>query len=456
MEKLTMLRNEYRFLGLVFALSGLGLTACGADDDVPGLPGTDDFDVILAPLEPVAKACGIDVECEAGGILEGNASISGVASVDTFFQSIVNFRAKADGVSAGINAQLAAIKGDFGIAANANLETELKAQISANVEGGLKVVAEPARCQADVRASVAANARCEAKAMPPKIEAQCKGSCEVEASADVMCTGSAELRCTATAPSVACMGECKGSCETMLMAAAACSGKCEGSCSGECSAYSDSGKTMCAGQCDGMCMGSCEVELAAEAKCEGTCQGECTVTKPSGGCEGGVRASCKAEANAMVMCEGRCDGEVTPPMVSAKCEASVKAEAKMNVECTPPRLSIDYELKAGVNAEAQAKFVAGIENLKVRLPALLASLENANLVVDAGKGLAAGAGASIGAVAEDIGDIATEGDLKAAFGLKCALGQVGEIPGALKGSTDKLTKSVEGALQVTGAVGLKP
>jgi hypothetical protein len=448
------MRNKYRFLGLVLTISGLGLSACGGEDDPTGglVPGGDD---IPAPLRIAAEGCGIDVECKGAGIAKGNASISGVASVDAIFQSVINFQAKADVVSADIDAQVAAIRGDFGIAADANLKAMLEAQISANVEGGLKVVAEPAKCQADIRASVAAKARCEGTVMPPMVMAECSGGCEVEANAMVKCDANADLRCTVTAPSVACEGECKGSCETMLTAKAACSGTCKGTCDGECSAYSDSGKAMCAGKCSGMCMGSCEAELAAEAKCEGTCKGECTVTKPSGGCEGGIRASCEAKADAMVMCEGRCDGEVTPPMVKAECEASVKAEAKMNVECTPPRLSVDYQLKAGVDAMAQAKFVAGVENLKVRLPALLASVKGAGLVVDAGAELVADASGQISAVAKDAVKIAVDGDLRAGFGLICAAGEAKNIGTTLEGSSKKLKDSVSAAASITGAVGLK-
>ena len=56
------------------------------------------------------------MDCKGGGIVKGNASISGVASIDAFFQSVISFQAKADNVSAGINAQLAGdSQGDFGI-----------------------------------------------------------------------------------------------------------------------------------------------------------------------------------------------------------------------------------------------------------------------------------------------------------------------------------------------------
>lgn len=460
-----MMRIDYRFLGLVLAVSGLALTSCGGGDDdtlpgVPGVPGGGAGSGGTTKLEwpplvkSVAEACGIDVDCKAGGLAEGNASISGVASVDALFQSVLNFQLKAGNISAGIDAQIAAIKGDFGIAADAKLDAELKAQISANVEGKLTVEAEPAKCQVDAKATLDANARCEGKVDPGMVSVECKGGCEVEASAMAKCDANADLKCTVTAPSVACTGECKGSCDVELKAAASCSGTCTGTCSGACSAYSDSGKAMCAGSCDGMCMGSCETELAASAKCDGTCKGECTVTNPMGGCEGGIHASCEAKADAMVMCEGRCDGEVTPPMASAKCEASVKAEAKMNVECTPPRLAVHYKLKAGVNAEAQAKFVAGVENLKVRLPALLAATANAKLVADAGTGLIADASGAFSDAAKVFGKATTDGDLRVVGGLICASSEVPKIGTVLKSSAAELKASLDAAAGVTGAVGL--
>jgi len=86
----------------------------------------------------LAEQCGLT--CAAEGIAEGNASISGVASVDSFFQSVINFQGKALGVSAAIDAEVQAIRADFGIDAGANFETELNAQISANLEGGRELV----------------------------------------------------------------------------------------------------------------------------------------------------------------------------------------------------------------------------------------------------------------------------------------------------------------------------
>jgi hypothetical protein len=405
-------------------------------------------------LKSAAEACGLDIDCKAGGIAEGNAKISGVASVDAFFQSVINFQTTALNVSGDIDAELAAIRADFGLDANADLEAGIKAQIAANVEGSLEVDAEPARCEADVHATLEAQAHCEGKVDPGSVMVECKGGCEVEASADVKCDAGADLKCTVTAPSVACEGECKGSCDVELKAAASCEGTCKGTCSGTCSAYADNGGAMadCAGKCDGMCTGHCEAEVAAAAKCDGTCNGECTVTNPKAGCEGGIRATCEAKADAMVMCSGRCDGEVTPPKASAECDASVKAEAKMNVQCTPPRLAINYELKAAAMAdvEARARFEAAVDNLKVRLPSLLAKIKRASLVVDAGADLSGSAQTALDAAVKAGGS----GNARVFFGLKCALGQVKAVGDAVTGGTKKLQGSLTAAAKLTGAVGL--
>jgi hypothetical protein len=442
-----MMRFANRSLGLTLIAAGLLSASCG-DDGGPGLPS------VPGPLKEAAEACGIDVDCEAGGLAEGNASISGIASVDAFFQSVLNFQGKADGVSAAINAELAAIRGDFGIAADADLAAQLRAKIEANVDGGLTIEAEPARCAVDAQATLEAQARCDAEFDPGSAMVKCEGSCEVEASAMVECSGSAELKCTINPPMGMCEGTCKGTCNAELTAAAACEGTCRGTCSGSCSAYSDSGATQCAGKCDGMCEGSCEVELAAEAECSGECRGECTFTPPDGNCEGGIRAECEAEAGAMVDCQGRCDGNFEPPMAKAECQASAKAEAKLNVECTPPRVVIDFELKADVDAEASAQFTAAVRNLEVRLPALLAAVKRAELVADAGAGLTADAGGAVEGAVNAARQAAGEGDLRVYFGIRCAVGALGTVRTVLGDATGRLSGSIEDAQGVTGALGM--
>lgn len=443
---------NYKTLGLIAIAAGM-LVSCGkngnpltgGDGGLPAIPG------VAAEL---AKRCGIDVDCKAGGIVQGNASISGVVSVDAFFQSVLDFEAKADNVSAAIDAQIAAIRGDFGIAASANLATELKAQVSANVEGALTVKAEPAKCSVDAKATLEAQAHCDASVKPGSATVKCQGSCEVDANAMVDCGANADLMCTITPPMGMCSGTCKGTCEAKLSAAAKCDGTCKGTCTGNCSAYSDSGATQCAGQCDGMCMGSCEATLTAEAMCSGTCSGECTIKPPSGTCMGAIRAHCDAKASAMVECKGRCDGNIEPPSAKAECNASAKAEAKLNVECTPPRVTIAYKLKAGVNADAQARFEAGLKNLQVRLPALLAAIGKASAVVDAGKGLTTDAKGALTAGVKAAALAAGKGDLKVLFGLQCAAKELGNVGTAIKGSSDRLAASVKSSADLTAALGL--
>lgn len=445
-----MKRFSYSFVGLLVLLGG---ASCGKNG--PGGGGG-----ILGDDNPIIKACGL--ACPGGddgnggtvkGFADGNAAISGVASVDAFFAAAINFESAADNVSAGIEAQVDAIKADFGIAADANLKTELSAQIKANIDGDININYQPAQCSVDAHATVEAQARCEGMVTPPKAMVECKGACEVEASADVKCDASADLECSFSGPTVNCEGSCEGTCEAKIEGSASCSGTCRGTCDGTCSAYSDSGATMCAGSCDGKCMGSCEAKVEASAKCMGTCNGSCKVTNPTGGCKGAAHAECKGKANASVMCEGKCDGDFEPPKASAECDASAKAEAKVNVQCTPPKLDVSYKLKAGVDAMAQAKFEGALKTLiSVRLPALLQASARAKFVAQAGEGL----GASATAAVKDSVDAAAKGDLslRAVFGLGCASDELPKVKDALSASTERLSASLMAAGDVSGAVGL--
>ncbi|HET6337765.1 MAG TPA: hypothetical protein VFG30_31310, partial [Polyangiales bacterium] len=127
-----------RFSYCIVGLTILGLAgSCGTDENgKPIIPGGDKL------FDEFRKACGLacpgDEDSEGElikGVLEGNASISGVAKVDAFFATTNNFRGAADSVAGGIEAQLKLIKADFGIAADADLKAQLDAKIKANLEG---------------------------------------------------------------------------------------------------------------------------------------------------------------------------------------------------------------------------------------------------------------------------------------------------------------------------------
>jgi modification target Cys-rich repeat protein len=429
----------HKNFGLSVLLAAAALSsACG--DDPASNPA----------LVAAAEACDINISCEGAGIAEGNAAISGLASVDTFFQSVINFQAKADSISGSIDVELDAIRTTFGLEAGADIGAGIKAQAMASGVASLKLVAEPARCSVDAQASVQASARCEGMVDPGSVEVECKGSCEADVTAEVMCDASADVECTFQGPSIECEGSCTGTCTLEASATAECSGTCNGTCDGECSLMNAEGE--CQGKCEGTCEGSCEVEMKAGAMCEGTCRGECTATNPSGGCEGSVRASCKAKGDASVMCEGSCDGEVTPPSASVECEASAKAEASLNVECSPPRVELQFELMASADVEAQAEFTAKLKVLEARLPRILASLKRADLVLDAGEGLATDGAAAVKGAIDGSAMAVAEGNLRVVFGIPCAVKELDKVEAAISGSIASLSGSVSAAAEITTAL----
>jgi hypothetical protein len=446
-----MKRFGYALMGLSVVLGSL---SCGKDGGGL-LPALD------AALTKLAGECGI--ACPGGmvdgvvvkGVVDGNAAISGVPSVDAFFGAVINYENAATNVSAGIEAQLDSIRADFGIAATDNLQTKLKAQFDANLEGGVVFQYQPARCAVDAGATLQAQARCEGKIDPGGVTVDCKGACEVQASASVKCDAGVDLKCSFTGPTVDCKGSCQGTCEAKLDVAAKCDGTCRGMCSGTCSTYSDPEGKQCAGTCDAMCMGTCEAKVAASAECKGTCRGECTVTNPMGGCMGAAHAECNATGNVVVKCEGKCVGEVTPPEAHAECQASAKAEAHVNVQCTPPKLALNYRLKVKTGAElmAQAKFEGALKNLvNVRLPALLQASARADSIATAGEDLTVAAGDAVRASFTTLAK--ADVSVKAKFGVKCAFDELPKVDDAIKSSNERLTMDLMEVKDVKSACGL--
>lgn len=409
----------------------------------------------------LAKECGL--VCPVEGVVEGNASISGVASIDAFFSAVLavrdaslsvksNVRAEIDGLAATLNVDTSGM--GLGEAAAA-VRGAIDARISANVEGSLTIRYQPPRCEANIDVAVQASAECDATVEPGMVTAKCEGTCEVEASAMASCSGDATLKCEGTAPNLQCEGTCSGTCQ--LQAAASCEGACNGTCSGNCSACVGGNcetdgmgnVTNCAGSCDAMCQGSCE--LSAGGSCSGSCEGSCEYTPPSAMCEGGAQAKCEASAMGSVECEGKCEGAVEPPEVSAECQASVDAKAKAEVQCFPPSLDVQFNFAAGVDAQAQAEFKAWLKVFKTRFAAMLAAQAKLEFVgeaaVDAG-------GAGVGAVQGAI-DATLSGDtsLKAKIGLGCAVTELGEVGGVISGVTQDVQDSTSAVVMVGGAVG---
>lgn len=434
-------------------LAGLGLLCGVAMGSVQGCDPGD-----------LAKQCGL--VCPDEGILEGNASISGVANVDAFFSAVINVRNAALTVSGSVRAELEGMAASLEIEGagemtlpelSAAVKAGIEAKLSAAVDGGLTIKYQPPKCEADLEVSVKAAAECDVEADPGMIEAKCEGSCEVSAEVAAMCEAMGTLECEGQAPNFECMGTCSGSCQ--LEVAAACEGTCNGSCDAECSVCAGGNcnvdgqgvTTNCAGQCMGSCGGECKLE--AGGNCEGRCEGSCKYEAPSGGCEANATAKCDVSAMADAKCEGKCEGSVEPPMVKAECQASVDAKAKAEIVCTPPSLTVDFQFSAAIEGDANAKaeFKAWLEGFKARFSALLAVRAKLDFVAEAAADLVASAD---GAVKTSI-ETALDGDvdLKAKIGLGCALSASADVGAALNDARGELTASVSAFAEVGGAVG---
>ncbi|MEM9453685.1 MAG: hypothetical protein AAGF11_05870 [Myxococcota bacterium] len=399
----------------------------------------------------IAEQCGLDINCEAGGVLEGNASVSGIASIDSFFGAVIDVNAKVGQVQGTIRAELDAIAVSVGLepgAAGADIRAAIEGRIAGAVSGGLRVQAEPARCEASVEVMAAASAECDAEVDPGEVSFACEGSCEVEAGVAVDCGASAELRCTAQAPSVECSGMCQGTCSAE--GGVACEGTCKGGCTGTCSVQNADGS--CNGRCEGgMCTGSCELDVAAS--CDGMCEGSCEVTgNPEVGCEAGAQARCEAEAGGSVQCEAGCEGSAEPPSVSAECEASVEAKASASVECTPPTVAITWEWSAELEGDvtAQAEFRAWINGFRGHFSALLAARAQGDLLLESGQGLIDAAGT---AVTDAAADLEADANIRASIGAACALQELPIAADVMTSSIADLTASVSAAVEVSAAVG---
>lgn len=420
------------------------------------------------------KECaeGLDLTCDSEALASGNASITGFGAVDGFFSAVLSFEGAADSVAGGINAELEGIRDDFGLDASGEVGALLAAKLDTYIEGDLRIKAEPARCEVDAQASFEASAKCQAEvgceAMvdPGKAQFQCEGRCDAEVAVDADCGVDASLECEVTAPSFECNGQCQGTCVVDANVDAGCSGSCSGSCSGTCNGTCDgmTGSGIdCSGTCDGTCTGTCDAECTIDAQvavdCQGSCTGSCSYTAGDAGCDAMAKAYCEGSVDASVTCEGKCDGDFEPPSAmvqceaSASCNASAKAEASVNVECTPPSVEIDYTLKAGLSAELEAEFKAGISKLRTRLPKLLAAIKKGDLVVAAGGDLIAAAGTAV----DGIVDAAAKGDIQADVAFKlatCAPAQFKEAGNIVKSSSDDLKAQVEDAVAFRSAVNL--
>ncbi len=441
------MKKFYSSLAMLAVLPALA--SCG--DDLGGI------------TNPITEQC--ELECK--GVVQASGSVSGIASVDAFFTSALNFRAQASVLEGEVRGTLAEMALALGLDASgsaADIAGRLDAHISGGfggkIDGGITIDFQEPRCEISAEATLQASARCDAKIDPGMASVECNGGCVIDAEAKASCEG--EVKCTGKAPSFACSGSCEGSCE--LNAGAKCEGTCSGACEldgtvacdGECQGTEEGGnctgecKLNAGAKCQGECKGSCE--LSGSATCDGQCKGTCTYEPGSASCDGEL--TCEASASAMVECKGECKGEVVPPSVEAECEASVKAEANFEAECSPPSLAVDYQLNAEWSAEADAdaklEFEAQLQGFVKAFGKLQAKGAKLRLVADAGGELI---GAADGAVKGVVEGLEGSGSLRVKMGAVCAIAALGDTKTLLSNAGSSVSASAEAVGTVTAAVG---
>jgi hypothetical protein len=97
---------------------------------------------------------------------------------------------------------------------------------------------------------------------------------------------------------------------------------------------------------------SCEGKASADFKatCSGNCNGTCNGKNATGKCEG--------------TCEGQCDG-YADVNASASCKANAEVSAAVNVNCTEPEISVEWDAKLIVDKKLAE---ATLKGLKAGLP----------------------------------------------------------------------------------------
>ncbi|MEO8703739.1 MAG: hypothetical protein ABI867_27055 [Kofleriaceae bacterium] len=108
---------------------------------------------------------------------------------------------------------------------------------------------------------------------------------------------------------------------------------------------------------------SCEAKASADIKatCSGSCNGKCDGKCATKGANGECAGKCEGS------CGGKCDG-YADVNASAQCKANAEVKASVDVQCSEPELTIDYDAKLVVD---KAKAEATIKGLKAGLPKIL-------------------------------------------------------------------------------------
>ena len=314
------------------------------------------------------------LSAEAGAKLKAGV----IASIE-----IKDFAAKIDadlktacgGIAKDLGATGEFKSGEEACKAAAKAMGDFKAKIGANAKIALTV--KPPVCRADMGVMADCAAKCDAKVSGPSAKVECEpgklsGTCEAQ------CEGSCDVEAGAK-----CEGECSGKCDAQMKGT--CSGKCDGKCDGK-----DSKGASCAGTCEGKC------DAQVQGECKGKCGGSCKL-KAGAKCEGTCSGKCSAEMKAP-----KCNGEVKPPQMSAECKGQCDAKVSAKAECTPAQVGI--AITGAVDAKAAEQFKATIEkNLPIVLKVAIGMAESAPKVAISGKAAVEGVQSSVQEIAASAG-----------------------------------------------------
>lgn len=364
------------------------------------------------------------------------------AKLQSATAAAVELKGFADQVDADLKAGCGGIARDLGAgsdfkdgksACDAALKAigSTKAKLGANAK--LAVVIKEPKCHADMNAYADCAGKCDVSATGGKAKVECEPG-KLSGKCDAQCEGSCDVQAGAK-----CDGTCSGSCDAEIKGS--CSGKCNGKCDGK-----DSKGAACAGTCDGKCEGG-----TVQGECKGKCGGECKL-KASAKCEGTCNGKCTAEFK-----EPKCNGEIVPPKVSGECKAHCDANVSAKMECTPAQVGVTATGVA--DAKAFETFKVAIEkNLPLVLKVAVGMGDHAGKMAANAKLVFDGTLSSMTEIAGSGGGQAalTTGHLTACLGdtFKGALSAAGSLQANVSVSVD-VSASASAGGSAGGGVGGK-
>ena len=370
-----------------------------------------------APSDVVTGCEGL-TECPEAGLNDGAFSISGVASIDSYFPSIQRFDAQAALVAGRLDRHLRAIARLAGLEGGARADFAREPQATVRERFGLRAdlavhLPQP-RCALSSHAVLEAAARCDASIDPGSEQALCSGTCDMgtlrphQDPGEIDCGPDGKLWCVGVAQELSCPGPCLGE-----------------------------GLVGTAEACEGLCVGVCESPVAAA---------------PLGG---GAQLQCRSCGESAVLCDGPCMGRVTPSGSEAQCLLSAHADAMLDLECSFPSAAGASHLGASGVAQAEEP-EAWLFVLREEVSALLRQLAIAESVLGAGQLLAGAATGSVAGELERMRDRRADLSLKDIVGLGCAQDELPAASDFVYRRSSGLRSSVATARSLVEALGSAP